>query len=216
MAKSYNYAQQQQYDITNSTWDNASFVPRYQTEMEFIPPRIDNEPSMLHGNNMKQIFNVCCYTNPAVITFDYVCDNCVCLEILKTRIVRSEYTCEYYRNVPFLVLSNDFKYSTIAEQLNVNAPLLEECMNNTSRSYIPLNTSFQYNYNTDRSCFVNNGAMQLQFIQLSYLLRLVTISTYTLMRQLICLISRFRMKLNVTKNKKQKKKIQRNTERYHL
>ena len=159
MAKSYNYSQQQQQELINSTWDNASFVPRYQTEMEFIPPRIDNEPSMLHGNNMKQIFNVCCYTNPAVITFDYVCDNCVCLEILKTRIVRSEYTCEYYRNVPFLILSNDFEYSTVAKQLNVNATLLEECVNNTSRSYIPLNTSFQYNYNTDRSYYVNNGAM---------------------------------------------------------
>lgn len=48
-----------------------------------------------------------CNSNPAVFNFETVYQNVTGIEVLKTRIVRSERTCEYYRNTPFIVLTNN-------------------------------------------------------------------------------------------------------------
>ena len=145
-----NYTPQQQH---------STMLLRHQTEQEFQPPKIDSEPCMFHGNNIKHIFSVCLYTNPAVITFDHVTCNCISLEILKTRIVRLECTCEYYRNIPFLILSNDFDYSVVSDQLNVNFELLRRCMGDCTCETQLLNTTFKYNYNTSHFNYVDGGVV---------------------------------------------------------
>ena len=148
-----NYSQQQQQQ------QQSVMVPRHQTAQEFQPPKIDSEPCMLHGNNIKHIFTVCLYTNPAEINFDHVCCNAISLEIIKTRIVRSEYTCEYYRNVPFLILSNNFNYSVVSDELNVNFELLERCMGDCTCETQPLDITFKYDYNTSHYHYIEGGVV---------------------------------------------------------
>uniref|UniRef100_A0A6C0CSH4 Uncharacterized protein n=1 Tax=viral metagenome TaxID=1070528 RepID=A0A6C0CSH4_9ZZZZ len=46
-------------------------------------------------------------TNPTVFSFDNIYEQVTSIETLKTRFKRSEYTCEWYRNTPFVVLTVD-------------------------------------------------------------------------------------------------------------
>ena len=128
----------------------------------FLPlcPRQDIDKSKV-DNTKEYILNLESYSNPAVFYFDDVFEYITTIEVLKTRIERSEKTCEYYRNCPFITLFNNFpsylnddNFQNVTYQLGISnmtstsdlLNYLNTCMHDFSSKSFELQRKFHYNY----------------------------------------------------------------------
>ena len=115
-----------------------------------------------HDNSKEYVLSLSSYQNPAVFYFDDVFEHIKSIEVLKSRIERSEKTCEYYRNCPFITLFNNFPsfvnsntVSNITNQLGMSEmnmtadglmTLLNDSLANYTAKSFPCSRKFQYNY----------------------------------------------------------------------
>lgn len=128
----------------------------------FLPlcPRNSTDDSNV-DKTKDYVLNLESYSNPAVFYFDDVFEYIKSIEVLKTRIERSEKTCEYYRNCPFLTLFNNFpsyvndsNLQNVMSQLGISNMMtssdllnyLDTCLHNFSSKSFQLQRTFQYNY----------------------------------------------------------------------
>lgn len=70
---------------------------------------IYDRPITVNEGPQMNVLTFNCNSNPAVFTFNDMYENVQAIEVIKTRIVRSERTCEDYRNTPFIILTNDIE-----------------------------------------------------------------------------------------------------------
>lgn len=97
-------------------------------------------------------------TNPASFVFDNIYENVINIELVKSRIERSERTCEQYRNTPFVILTNDCeslllfdnsKFVQFQNEMNVDPSTIFNTLNgNLDNPQIPMPRQFFYNYST--------------------------------------------------------------------
>ena len=144
-------------------WQDVSKMNGIDRNHPFLPlcPKSDSDVSNM-DKTKEYVLNLESYNNPAVFYFDDVFESVKSIEVLKTRIERSEHTCEYYRNCPFITLFNNFpsyvstkSIKEITYQLgisNMNASgllsYLDACMHDFSTKSFKLQRTFFYNYKT--------------------------------------------------------------------
>ena len=108
------------------------------------------------GTEQKHVLTFLSSTNPAVFVFDNIYENVTNIEIVKTRIERSEHTCEYYRNTPFVVLTSNCESLLMFDNNKFVQFKNELCLdpstyftliqNNLNSTSVQLIRSFYYNY----------------------------------------------------------------------
>ena len=104
------------------------------------------------------ILSLSSFVNPAVFKLQDQFKYIDSLEIVRTRIESSEYTCEFYRNCPFLILFNDYEnlcscsYDNFMYQLGINSlsfetlkNILDKCLFENKTSYF-IERNLFYNY----------------------------------------------------------------------
>ena len=117
---------------------------------------VHNKKAVMIGTEQKHVLTLSSSTNPAVFVFDNIYENVTIIEVVKTRIERSEHTCEYYRNTPFVVLTSDceslllFDNNKLVQFKNELAldpsTFFALIQNNLTSSSVQLVHPFYYNY----------------------------------------------------------------------
>ena len=117
--------------------------------------------SLNTSTSQRHVLTLSSSSNPAVFSFDNIYENVTSIEVIKTRIERSEHTCEYYRNTPFVVLTNDCeslllfdnaKFLQFQTELSVDPTLFFNLLqNNIDNTSFLLQRSFFYNYTLSSS-----------------------------------------------------------------
>ena len=132
---------------------NHPFVPLY-TRTSTVPHKEGEKQVSRH------ILSITGQTNPIIITLDdpfYQIDN---MHVLNTRIERSEHTCEYYRNCPFMTLFEGFeslltssKKDQFMQQMGLKnttvstfISLLQNCLADFTSQSILYDRTFQYDF----------------------------------------------------------------------
>ena len=132
---------------------NGPFLPLYK-------PNNESNYSNSKEHVKDYVLTLSSYNNPQVFYFDDVFETIKSIEVIKSRIERSENTCEYYRNCPFITLFKNFpsfvknsNIDAITNQLgisNLNASGLIEFLNDSLNNYsvksFQYTRTFQYNY----------------------------------------------------------------------
>ena len=135
--------------------DITSSGGKYQTNEPFI--KINEKPNVDKSADFVLSFE--CESNPAIFDLTDKFSSISSIEVLKTRIERSEKTIESFRNCPFITLFNEYSNVLLDENRasefirllgfsNITASELFDMFNDPTRKQIPVSRTFDYNYTT--------------------------------------------------------------------
>ena len=135
--------------------DITSSGSKYQTNEPFS--KINEKPNVDKSADFVLSFE--CESNPAIFDLTDKFSSISSIEVLKTRIERSEKTIESFRNCPFITLFNEYSNVLLDENRasefirllgfsNITASELFDLFNDPTRKQIPVSRTFDYNYTT--------------------------------------------------------------------